>query len=67
MIITIDTNQWVTPRIVRRRLKISSQTLENWILRGKIASLYIPELEIRLVDNIKKINDLRSKKRNIKK
>ena len=47
----IDTEKWVPPIILAEKLNVSLQVVNNWITRGKVKVLHVPEWRIiRLVD-----------------
>ncbi len=46
----IDTKKWIPPSALAKKLKVGKQVVNNWIIRGKIKVLDVPEWDIRLVD-----------------
>lgn len=65
MLITINTDKWTTPRVIRKRFNVSRQQVQNWVRRGQLSALHIEELGLRLVDNIHNINQLRKPEKKI--
>lgn len=48
-IVTIDTNEWCTPTQLARNFGVTKQVINNWVKRGKVIRMRVPELEISLV------------------
>lgn len=46
----IDTKKWIPPTMLADRLKVSKQVVNNWIARGKLKVLEVPEWGMRFVD-----------------
>lgn len=49
MVVSIDTEIWVTSWVLAKELNVTRQVVNNWMRRGKVEVWYIEELDIKLI------------------
>lgn len=60
----IDTEKWIPPTMLADRLKVGKQVVNNWIARGKLKVLNVPDWDMRMVDaNFRPVNKLKIPKK----
>lgn len=64
---SINLNEWVSQAFLADKFSVTPGAVRNWIVRGQIDFMYVPELHTTLVKNLTSINELRSGKKKSKK